>query len=409
MRLKNLESRVFAALVLVTTLFFFWMLGRFLVPIFWAVVLAILFQPLFLRLDSLLGGRRSLSAMISTVGVLVVVIIPLSLLVAAVAQQALVLYQRVIAGDVALDAPIQFVERQLPAVIELLGRFGIELAQLRASVEAAAIAASQYVAAQALALGQNALTATIIFALILYLLFFFFRDGDLILSGIIRAVPMGDDREQRLLQKFAEVARATVKGTLIVAAVQGALGGLLFALVGIQGAVFWAVVMGILSLLPAVGAVLVWAPAAAILIATGAVWSGIIVILGGTLVIGVVDNLLRPILVGRETQLPDYLILLATLGGISTFGLAGFVAGPVIAALFLVMWGMFADEYAPLDSSERGAVATAPSGAERLPPASSGATGAAARLDEPPPLREKSPPASDEPPPHPAADDTLSD
>src|SRR5690606_8078316 len=114
----------------------------------------------------------------------------------------------------------------------------------------------------------------------------------------------------------------------------------------------------VLSLLPAVGAALVWVPAAIILFATGAIWQGAVIVLGGTVVIGLADNLLRPILIGRETQMPDYLILLATLGGLSAFGLAGFVAGPVIAALFLVMWEMFADEYAPLDSSVRPAVPT---------------------------------------------------
>src|SRR5690606_3651334 len=105
---------------------------------------------------------------------------------------------------------------------------------------------------------------------------------------------------------------------------------------------------------------LVWAPAAIVLFATGAFWKGVVLVLGGTLAIGLVDNLLRPVLVGRATGMPDYLVLLATLGGLTVFGLAGFVAGPVIAALFLVTWQMFADEYAPLDSS-------APPGAHAAP------------------------------------------
>ncbi len=186
----------------------------------------------------------------------------------------------------------------------------------------------------------------------LYVLFFFLRDGDRITRALIRVIPMGDRRERRLIETIAQVSRATVKGTAVVASIQGALGGIMFALLGIQDAIFWGVVMAVLSLIPAFGATLVWVPAAIIMFATGAVWKGVVIVLGGTLVIGLIDNLLRPILVGAETRLPDYVVLLATLGGVSVFGLAGFIAGPLIAAVFFVVWEMFADEYGPRDSSE---------------------------------------------------------
>jgi predicted PurR-regulated permease PerM len=353
MRVPNLEGRVFVALVLATTAFFLWMVRAFLVPIFWAAVFAILFQPLFMWLKHRFGGRRTLAALVSTLAVVFAVLVPSALLVAAVAQQALWLYQRIATGEVNLQAPVDFVERHLPAATRFLAEYGVGTEQVRTSLEGAAIFATQYIAGQALALGQNVLIATILFLLMLYLLFFFFRDGDRILRGVIRAVPMGDLREERLMRKFAQVSRATVKGTLVVAVVQGVLGGVLFSLVGIQAAVFWGVMMGILSILPAVGPMLVWLPAAVILLATGALWHGLVVIVCGILIVSMVDNLLRPILVGRETHMPDYLVLVATLGGLTVFGIAGFVAGPIVAALFLVMWDMFADEYAPHDSSRR--------------------------------------------------------
>lgn len=370
MRLRNLENRVFGALVLVTTAFFLWMVRGFLLPVFWAAVFAILFQPVSLRLTRLLGGRRGLSALLAVLTVVLVVLIPFGLLFTAVAQQALALYQRIASGGVDLRAPIDFVERSLPALTATLARYGIDIDRVRASVENAAIAVTQYIGGQALAVGQNALMVAVLFGLMLYFLFFFFRDGERIVRALIRAIPMGDEREERLFLRFADVARATVKGTLLVAATQGAIGGVLFAAVGIEAAVFWGVVMGILSLLPAVGAALVWIPAAVILFSTGALWQGILVVVGGVFVIGLVDNLLRPILVGRQAQMPDYLVLLATLGGLSVFGLAGFVAGPVIAALFLVMWEMFADEYAPLDSSvPPGSAAAVAESSPRLAPA----------------------------------------
>lgn len=364
MRLRNLENRVFLTLVLATTAFFVWMVRGFLVPIFWAAVFAVLFQPLFVRLTRLVRGHRSLAALGATLAVVLIVLIPFALLVVAVARQALSLYQRIASGEVNLQAPVDFIERSVPDASRFLAQYGVGIDQVRSAVENAAVFGTQYVATRVFALGQNALTATILFVLTLYLLFFFFRDGDRILAGIIRAVPMGDMRERRLMSKFAEVSRATVKGTLVVAAVQGALGGILFSVVGIQAAVFWGVLMGVLSLLPAVGPALVWLPAAAILFINGAIWQGVVVIVGGALVVGLVDNVLRPILVGRDIQMPDYLVLLATLGGLMVFGLPGFVAGPIVAALFLVMWEMFADEYAPLDSSQP----VEPPVAEVLPP-----------------------------------------
>lgn len=351
MRLRDLESRVFVYLVLGTTALFLWMVRGFLLPVFWAAVFAVLFQPLFLRLLALLRGRRSFAAAAATLTVVVVVLVPAGLLVGALAQQGLWLYQRIASGEINADAVVRFVERSVPALTRVATRYGVDVDRVRDGLQGAAGAATQYIAGTALAVGQNALTLAVLFGLMLYFLFFFFRDGERIVGALVRAIPMGDARERRLFRKIAEVSRATVKGTIVVAAVQGAVGGVLFALVGIQAAVFWGVAMGVLSLLPAVGSALVWVPAAVFLFATGAFWKGMLLVAGGTLVIGLVDNVLRPILVGRETKMPDYLVLLATLGGLTAFGLAGFVAGPVVAALFLVTWQMFADEYAPLDAT----------------------------------------------------------
>ena len=359
MRLRTVESRVFLTVVIATTIFFLWMVRGFLLPVFWAAVFALLFRPLYLRLLRAVRGRRGLAALLSTLIIVVVVLVPVGLLLAAVAQQGLWLYQGLSSGEIDIQSAVEYVERSVPPLTALLARYGVGVEQIRTAIESGAIAVTQYLGSQALALGQNALLVAVLFGLMLYLLFFFFRDGERIVKGVIRALPMGDVREQRLFTKFADVSRATVKGTLLVAAVQGALGGVLFALVGIPAALFWGVVMGVLSLLPAVGAALVWVPAAIILFVTGGIWQGIVVVLGGTFAIGLTDNLLRPILIGRETRIPDYLVLVATLGGLSVFGLAGFVAGPVVAALFLVMWEMFADEYAPLDTSEPAGVAEA--------------------------------------------------
>jgi len=134
------------------------------------------------------------------------------------------------------------------------------------------------------------------------------------------------------------VIRATVKGNLLVAAIQGALGGLAFWFLGVGGALLWAVLMAFLSLLPAIGAALVWLLVAFYLFVTGAVWQSLVLVAWGVLVIGLIDNLLRPFLVGKDTHMPDYVVMITTLGGMAVFGINGFVLGPVIAAMFFAVW-----------------------------------------------------------------------
>ena len=154
-------------------------------------------------------------------------------------------------------------------------------------------------------------------------------------------IPLRTEQKAALFSRFADVVRATVKGGILVAIAQGALGGLAFWFLGIHAPLLWAVLMAFLSLLPAIGAGLVWLPVAIYFLASGAVWQGVSLITYGVLVIGLVDNILRPSLVGKDTKLPDYVVLISTLGGIEVFGLHGFVIGPLIAAIFMVTWEIF--------------------------------------------------------------------
>ena len=135
-----------------------------------------------------------------------------------------------------------------------------------------------------------------------------------------------------------------MKGTVVVAVIQGILGGLIFWMLGVEGALLWGLLMGFFSLVPAVGTAIVWLPVAIYLLVTGAIWQGLVLIGCGVFVIGLVDNLLRPILVGQDTRMPDFLVLIATLAGLELFGLNGFIVGPVIAALFLAVWKIIGEQ-----------------------------------------------------------------
>ena len=336
----------FLLLVALTTAAFFALVRDFLMPVFWAAVLATLFAPRQRRHVAAVGGRRSVAALLTLLMILVLVVAPVGLVGLAMSREAVAFHEQIQSGAVDLQAPLRFLERMAPVATRYLDRFGIRVDAVGEQVSAAAITISQFLASKALAIGQNVLQFGAFFALMLYLLFFFLRDGGRLVDALVHALPLGDVRERRLLAKFAEVSRATIKGTIVVGAIQGALGGILFWILGIPGPVFWGVVMAVLSVMPIVGPGIVWGPAAIILLAGGEIVRGIVLVVAGILVIGLVDNVLRPLLVGRDTKMPDYLVLLATLGGLSVFGIAGFVIGPVIAAFFLVVWEMFAQEYA---------------------------------------------------------------
>lgn len=346
---RSVQNGFFIALVVLVTLAFLGLIQDFLVPIFWAAVLATLFYPVQERWIEVTGGRSALASVLTILTIILIVILPLVLVGRAVTVQSLSLYEQVRTGQIDVQGMVSYLESLVPVVGDYLDEYGIDAARIREGVSGAAVTVSQFVASQALNIGQDALRISIQFFLMLYVLFFFLRDGERIIEGLIRALPLGDRRERALFSQFAAVSRATLKGTFVVGIIQGGLGGLLFWMLGLPAPVFWGVIMTILSLLPAIGSGLVWAPAAVILLLTGEVVRGLVLIAAGALLIGLVDNILRPILVGRETQMPDYLILLSTLGGLTVFGISGFVIGPIIAALFLTVWQMFGDEYAEAD------------------------------------------------------------
>jgi predicted PurR-regulated permease PerM len=185
-------------------------------------------------------------------------------------------------------------------------------------------------------------------------MYFFLIDGDKLIDKILYYVPLEEKDERRMLDKFTSVTRATLKGTAVIGVIQGALAGLAFAVVGIPSSVFWGTIMMVLSIIPAIGSGLVWMPASIILIATGHPVKGIGLALFCGLIVGSLDNILRPRLVGKDTKMPDLLIFLSTLGGIAFFGVMGFIIGPIIAALFVTIWEIYGEVFRNvLPESER--------------------------------------------------------
>jgi predicted PurR-regulated permease PerM len=333
--------------LLLVNVAFVWVVREFLLPLFWAAVLAVVFYPLQQRWTAVMAGRTSVAALLTIASIVAIVIVPMVLVGFAVAREAIRLYQRVATGEIDLRAPMKWAAQGLPEVRQRMEQLGVDVERIQSTLSNAAMSISRFVAEHALTVGQNALHIAAMFFVMLYILFFFLRDAEEILNNVVRALPLDDKRERQLFARFAEVSRGTIKGTLVVGAVQGAIGGFMFWILGIPAPVLWGAIMVVASILPAVGAALIWVPAAVMLIVSGAIFKGIVLILVGTLIIGLIDNFLRPILVGRDTKMPDYLILVSTLGGLELFGITGFVLGPVIAALFLTVWEMLQDISTP--------------------------------------------------------------
>lgn len=345
MNTPQVQRGFFLFLLAAVTAAFFWILQPFFSAVLWGVALAILFTPLYKALRRKMGNRANMAALATLSIVLVIVILPLSGIAGTLVSDIASLTERIRSGDMNFVTYFQRIVAALPDwLMRILERLGLDnFEALVSKLTDGAAQGSQTIAQQALSIGQNTFDVIVSFFVMLYLLFFLLRDGAELSRKVRETFPLARPHTHYLLNKFTTVIRATVKGNVVVAGVQGLLGGVAFALLGVQGALLWGVVMAFLSLLPAVGAALIWGPVAIYFLASGAVAKGLILVFIGVFVIGLVDNLLRPLLVGKDTQMPDYVVLISTIGGMAIFGINGFVIGPVIAALFMAVWSLFAE------------------------------------------------------------------
>ena len=322
MHSPTFQNRTFLLLLTAVTVAFLAILWPFYGAVFWAVVLAILFMPLHRKLVARLPGKPNLAAL-GTLGLcLLLVILPLMLLSLSLIQETAQLYERARSGQLNFGLYAQQILATLPEwAHRLLAHLHISsLAELQEKFSNAALQASQWLASKVLSIGQNTLGFIVSACIMLYLLFFLLRDGVALGQRIRNAIPLNEAHKRNLSSKFATVVRATVKGNIVVAAAQGALGGLIFWVLDIQAPIFWGVLMAFLSPLPAVGASLIWMPVALYFLATGSLWQGAALMGFGMFVIGLVDNLLRPLLVGKDTKLPDYMVLISTLAACRCLG-----------------------------------------------------------------------------------------
>ena len=330
------STNAYYLLLAFITILFLSIIFNFAAPILWSIVVSIIFYPLYEKF-LLMTNKKSLSSILSLILILLLVIIPSIGILGLITNELIIFINSF--DDYSLERYVEMIPNE-SLINDLLAWAGLSITQLTEKADDFLLAASKVFYESVSTISANVINFFISLFLFIYLTFFFLKDGEKIVKSCMDAFPMKNEDESYLLNEFQKTTRATIKGTIVVALAQGFLGYMTLLLLGIEGALIWGAVMALLSIIPAVGTILVWLPIALVLFANGQMMQASILIFSGIFIIGMIDNLLRPILIGKETKIPDYLILLTTIGGISIFGITGFIIGPIIASLFISIWSL---------------------------------------------------------------------
>ncbi|MGA1676247.1 MAG: AI-2E family transporter [Pseudomonadales bacterium] len=340
------QSFVLGALLLALA-GFLGMIADFLVALLLAAVIAGLLYPFQRWLTRLFRGRSGAAAVCLLLLALLAIVLPLAGLTGIVAAEAVH-----ITGQIRPWVQ-QFATRDLPSVEQLPGwaqNGALLLEPYKDSLleKGAEIASSlgSWLVANVSTVTQGTIGFLLSLFIMTYALYYFLVDGERLIAALKSHLPLSAADRDLVVDRGLAVTRASLKGIIVVGALQGLLVGLSFAVLGISGAVFWGAVVFVLSAIPGLGAPIVWVPAAIYLGVTGQFGAAIGLALWGGLVVGLVDNILRPLIVGRDAKLPDVVVLVAILGGIITFGMIGLILGPIIAAVLDTLLGIYRRAFA---------------------------------------------------------------
>lgn len=344
MELKNFNTYFFFLILLGISVITFLIFQPFLMAILLAAVFAVIFQRPYKFFVGITGGRNRISALLTSILGMVIFAGLFLGIAGLIANEAANLFQNSMkAGDAYsnyIDPLVSDINRN-----PVLKSFGFENLINSDSISKAVSQLGQGAFGVLQKTYQGVAHFLFLAVVMFFTLYYFLVGGKELVKKIMFLSPLRDSHEKLLIGKFISISRATMKGTLVVGLVQGGIGGITFALVGIPSAIAWGVVMVFLSLIPMFGTSLIWFPAGVIMLLTGNIWQGAVVLAVGFGIISVIDNFLRPELVGKDTQMHPLVVFFATLGGISLLGFLGFIIGPIIVALFLTLWNIYAVEF----------------------------------------------------------------
>lgn len=341
---EKIRFYFFTGLLIVATVSFFVVVKPMLYPIFWAGVLAWIFRPLYLKIYAHLFPHRSIASFFAVTLIVLLFIIPLSGILFLIVRQAFELYQ-------ASETQISELYARAKSLIDnfgnvelvrLMERSGVDIQQKL--IEYTRLVSSFVVSGIAGFTG-SAVRFFIGFFIMLYTLYYFLKDGDWMVKKILHLSPLDSKSEKIITDKFTSVIRATMRGTFLVAIIQGTIGGIVLWIAGVTAPAFWALIMTIFALLPSVAPGTITFPAAIILLIQGKIWEGVFVLVFGVVFVGIVDNILRPYLVGRDIHMHPLFIFFSTIGGLIVFGISGFVIGPILASLLIALWNIYENKF----------------------------------------------------------------
>lgn len=340
----GLNKTVALVLVLFTSVIFFIMIRNFLLTLLLAAIFSAMAQPLYRRLLRWCRGRKTLASFVTLAFIFLIVVLPFLGLLGIVAGQAIEISNSVKPWIDQISAKPSVINEWLSSLpfYESLASYQSVILQKGGEIVGSL---SSFLFRGLSAATLSTMNSIFLFFVLIYTMFFFIKDGNIILNHILSYLPLQECVERRMLDRFTSIARATIKGSLVIGIIQGSLAGAAFWIVGIGSAVFWGTIMTVLSVIPAVGVTVIWFPAVIILAATGQYLQAVGLFAFCSLLVGTIDNLLRPWLVGKDTELHELMIFLGTLGGISLFGIIGFIIGPIVAGLFVTAWDICAENF----------------------------------------------------------------
>lgn len=348
----RVERRFVFGLVLTITLLFVWMIHDFVTPLFLAAVFSALMTPVYRRILGWLGNRETLAGLSTLIIAVAIIAGPLSLFLGILVNEARQVTETVVPLVQEQLADPRELESRIPEWLPFRDQILPYRVEITEKIGEAAGKMGTFLVKNVSTVTQGTANFLLDLFIMLYAMFFFLTQGRAIIETFLASIPMARADQELMLERGVSVTRAMIKGSLVIGALQGALAGIAFWIAGIQGSVFWATVMAIASLIPGIGAALVWIPGAVYLFVIGKTVAGIFLTVWCATVVGSVDNLLRPRLVGQDTKMPDLLILLSTLGGLGVFGAIGFIVGPIVAALFMTVLGLYQAAFADVLSEE---------------------------------------------------------
>lgn len=344
-------------LTLVVCIAFATLIRNFLLAVLMAVVFSALLHPIYRRVQAVTHTHPAVTSGLVMIMVLVAVGIPLVALGSLVAAEALEMSKAVapwLENQIRGGGALAF---QIPTWVPFSADMEPYRMQIASRLGEAAGGAGQFLFDSIRDVTRGTFSVVLNLFVFLYAMFFLLMRGPELLHSALRYLPLDQADRDTLIERGLTVTRATLKSILIIGVLQGVLVALAFWVLGIDGAAFWGAIVLILSAIPGLGSAIVWGPAAIYLFMVDQVWSGVALTLWGALVVGLVDNILRPRIVGEEAQIPDLLILLSVLGGIAGFGVVGIVVGPILAAIFLTVLGIYRNVFSvylpsPADETE---------------------------------------------------------